>query len=129
MKCPECKDRFALTWLRYAKAPLGRISCPSCGARLVLKHRWFYWPAMLLGCALVCTAFLALGDRLTGSIVVTVLGATLGGLSLVLPADKYLEAHFSVLAPVSKAKATALADEAAPVPAGAAVLETETEQD
>lgn len=104
MKCPECEESFPFTWARYMRAPLGRTSCPSCGARLVLKHRWFYWPAMVLGGALLCAPLAVLGYRLTGSMVVTMLAAGIGWLLSGVPADYYLEARFSLLKPVGKAK-------------------------
>ena len=126
MRCPECEDSFPFTWVRYMRAPLGRTCCPFCDARLVLKHRWFYWPAMVLGGALVCAAFFALGNSLTGSIVVTMAFTFLGGLLCVLPADKYLETHFSVLMPVGKRKSPAA--EVPPVPEESNIQEPEEEQ-
>ncbi len=48
MRCPACETEFNLTARMYAKAPLGRLGCPSCEARVVLRHRWFYW-AWIIG--------------------------------------------------------------------------------
>ncbi|MDO8847928.1 MAG: hypothetical protein Q7W51_06045 [Coriobacteriia bacterium] len=48
MRCPACETEFDLTARMYVKAPFGRFSCPSCGARVVLRHRWTYW-AWIIG--------------------------------------------------------------------------------
>ena len=97
MKCPECGETFALTWARYFRAPLGRLSCPDCGARLAFGHRWFYWPGMALGGAVMCAPLAWLGYRFTGSIVVTLACAALGWAVSGLPADWWLESRFAVL--------------------------------
>ena len=96
MKCPECEDSFPFTWARYLRAPLGRTNCPSCGARLALKHRWFYWPAMVLGGALLGAPLGVLGYYLTGSVIVTIVAAGVGWLLSGVPADWYLESRFSI---------------------------------
>ena len=102
MKCPECQNTFALTWIRYFRSPMGRLSCPNCGVQLALKHRWFYWPAMAFSGVVLCLPLAWLGYRLTDSIVVTMAAATIGWLISGLPADRWLEERFAVLKPLHK---------------------------
>ncbi len=104
MKCPECQTVFPLTWTRYFRAPWGRMDCPSCGVRLALKHRWFYWPAMALGGILLCFPLSVLAYRLTGSLVVTLVAAASGWILSGVPADLWLEERFAILRPVARAK-------------------------
>ena len=95
MKCPQCNGEFPLTWARYFKAPLGRFSCPFCGAKLIGKHVWFYWPLLVLGCCVlgVPLAYLV-GSHFgeIGGIAGWCLGAMLG-----IPIDRYLEGRFSII--------------------------------
>ena len=127
MKCPECKETIALTWSRYFRSPLGRMACPSCGVRLVLKHRWFYWPAMALSGILLCFPLSVLAYRLTGSMFVTMTAAATGWMISGLPADKYLEAHFAVLKPLGNK--TAPANTAPTEPKSAAETDSEPEEE
>jgi hypothetical protein len=73
------------------------MSCPGCGERLALKHRWFYWPAMVFGGTVLCLPLAWLGYRLTDSIVVTMSAATIGWLISGLPTDRWLEDRFAIL--------------------------------
>src|SRR4030042_1160952 len=61
MRCPQCDNDSPLAWKRYIKAPLGRMSCPSCHAKLVTTHRWFYWPLMISGCCILGIPLAILG--------------------------------------------------------------------
>jgi hypothetical protein len=55
---------------------------------------------------LINWALIALGDRLTGSLLMSMVSAALVTLLAVIPADKYMEAHFAFLKPVKKGKAS-----------------------
>jgi hypothetical protein len=104
---------------------MGRMSCPSCGVRLAMKHRWFYWPAMVLSGIVLCVPLSLLAYRLTDSMVVTMLAATIGWILSGLPADKYLEANFAILKVAGKA--TISPDDAPPEPEEAAAEEPKEE--
>ena len=96
MKCPRCSNAFPLTWERYFKAPFGRFPCPSCGARLVGRHTWFYWPLVVLGC---CALALPLG-YLAGKhfgLFGCITGLVLGGLLSGIPIDRFLESRFLII--------------------------------
>ena len=96
MTCPKCNQDFTLTWSRYASAPLGRLRCPHCATELIGKHRWFYWPLMILGCTSLALPLGMLGAHISGHHG-ALIGWSIGGLSLGLPVDRYLEARFSLL--------------------------------
>ena len=66
MKCPQCTGNFPLTWRRYFGAPFGRMTCPLCKTKLIGKHRWFYWPLMLLGCWVLIVPLGMLGGAIYG---------------------------------------------------------------
>ena len=96
MKCPQCKGEFPLTWKRYIKAPFGRMICPLCHTKIVIKHRWFYWPLMLFGCFVIGIPLALLGGwkyDLAG----TLIGWFIGCIAFGIPFDKFLESKFSVL--------------------------------
>ncbi|HUL29949.1 MAG TPA: hypothetical protein VLZ03_05790 [Thermodesulfobacteriota bacterium] len=95
MKCPQCDHDILLTWKRYTKTPLGRMSCPSCHAKLVCTHRWFYWPLMILGCCILGVPLAILGAKygVTGAMV----GWFIGAFGFGIPFDRFLEMRFSVL--------------------------------
>ncbi len=96
MKCPQCNSNFRLTWQRYTRASFGRMSCPLCQAKLFSKHRWFYWPLVVLGCCALGTPLAYLGGRryaLVGGLAGWVAGAIVIG----VPFDWFLESKFSVL--------------------------------
>lgn len=38
LQCPYCEQFFALTWKRYARAPLGVHLCPHCGKKSKLGN-------------------------------------------------------------------------------------------
>ncbi len=95
MKCPQCDNEFLLTWKRYIKAPLGRMACPSCQARLVTAHRWFYWPLITLGCCILGIPLAIVGTKygVTGALA----GWFIGAFGIGVPFDRFLEIRFSVL--------------------------------
>lgn len=96
MTCPECNQDFTLTWSLYARAPLGRLRCPLCATGLVGRHRWFYWPLTVLGCTSLALPLGIVGARVIdhhGALV----GWIIGGLTLGIPVDRYLEGRFTVL--------------------------------
>jgi hypothetical protein len=95
MKCPQCDNDFLLTWSRYIKAPLGRVSCPSCHAKLVCTHRWFYWPLMILGCCILGIPLAILGANYGVAGLLT--GWFIGAFCVGIPFDRFLEIRFSVL--------------------------------
>lgn len=88
MRCPQCNNDFALTWMRYIKAPFGRFVCPSCRTPLKGKHRWFYFPMAVLGVCILGVPF-GLLFGIPGWIV----GASLSG----FPFDLMLEKKFLTL--------------------------------
>jgi hypothetical protein len=94
MRCPQCDSDFPLTWKRYIKAPLGRISCPSCNEKLVTTHRWFYWPLMVLGCCILGIPLAILGAKY--GIAGALTGWFIGAFGVGLPFDRFLESRFSV---------------------------------
>jgi hypothetical protein len=72
------------------------MQCPLCHARLVVEHRWFYRPLMLLGCTAMGIPLAYLGGTrydLLGGLAGWIIGATAIG----MPWDKLLESKFSVL--------------------------------
>ena len=75
---------------------------------------------MISGSMLITLPLIALGHRLTGSLFLTMAPAAVVAMLVVLPADKYLEAHFAFLKPLNKTKAPS--DEVPPE------LETATEE-
>ncbi len=96
MKCPQCNNDFTLTWKRYLKTPLGRLTCPLCQTKLTGGHRWFYWPFLFLVSAVVGVPLAILGGSrydLVGIVTGWILGATV----IVIPFDKFLEGKFAVL--------------------------------
>ncbi len=95
MKCPQCDNDFSLAWRQYIKAPLGRMSCPSCHAKLVATHRWFYWPLMILGCCILGIPLAILGAHYGVPGALT--GWFIGALGVGVPFDRFLENRFSVL--------------------------------
>ncbi len=104
MKCPECQNVFPLTWVRYFGAPTGRMSCPNCDARLVGKHRWSYYPALVSAWLLLFAPIALLGFRFDDSMVMMMATATVSWL-LVLPFDRYMDDRFAVLNPMDKEEA------------------------
>ena len=82
------------------------MSCPNCGARLVGKHRWFYYPALVSAWMLLFVPIALLGFRLNNSMVMMMATATISWL-LVLPFDRYMDDRFAVLDPVDKKDASA----------------------
>ena len=95
MKCPQCDNEFLFTWKRYINAPLGRMSCPSCHAKLVCTHRWFYWPLLILGCCVLGIPLAIWGAKygVAGAMTGWLIGASCVG----VPFDRFLEIRFSVL--------------------------------
>lgn len=96
MKCPECSTEFALTWRRYFTAPAGKFSCPACGITLKGKHRWWYWPLMVLGCFALGVPVACIVAKLFGfwaGVGGWMAGAFISG----LPVDRFLEDRFSIL--------------------------------
>jgi hypothetical protein len=96
MKCPACSADFPLTWRRYFTAPLGRFPCPSCQKPLAGKHRWWYWPLMVLGCCVGGALFGYLAGTRFGLVAGTG-AAIVGGLISGILFDKYLESRFTIL--------------------------------
>jgi hypothetical protein len=84
-----------LTWRLYFRAPLGRMSCPLCGAKLRFIHRWFYWLAVPAVSAIVVVPLVLLGFGLWGLVWGAVLGV-IGGLLIVVPFDRWMESRFAV---------------------------------
>jgi len=97
MKCAGCGGDFESTWQRYAKAPFGSLICPLCDARLVGKHRWFYWVLMPFAVAVAVVPFMLLVFFFCYGPVVSIAVGVFVALLIVLPFDKYLESRFSVL--------------------------------
>ncbi len=95
MKCPQCNNDFSLGWKQYIKAPLGRIPCPSCHAKLVSTHRWFYWPLMILGSCILGIPLAILGANF--GLAGTLTGWLIGAFGFGVPFDRFLENRFSVL--------------------------------
>lgn len=95
MKCPQCNNDFPLTWRRYFKAALGRISCPSCHGKLVNTHRWFYWPLMIVGCCILGIPLAILGAK--HGVAGVLAGWLIGAFGVGIPFDRFLEMRFSVL--------------------------------
>jgi hypothetical protein len=79
-------------------APSGRFLCPSCGVRLVGKHRWFYWPLLVVGCCIMGGPLSLAGAYLCG-LTGALIGGTTGCIMSGIPFDRYLEERFSVLKP------------------------------
>jgi len=96
MKCPACSAEFPLTWRRYLTAPLGRFPCPCCKKPLAGKHRWYYWPLMVLGCCVCGVPFAYLAGTRFGLVAGTGAGIV-GGLISGIPFDNYLESRFTIL--------------------------------
>jgi hypothetical protein len=96
MKCPQCNGEFPLTWALYLKAPLGRFSCPFCGAKLIGKHVWFYYPLVVLGCCVLGVPLAYLVGAHFGSIG-GIVGGCFGALLSGIPIDRYLECRFSII--------------------------------
>lgn len=72
------------------------MTCPLCHTRLVGKHRWFYWPLVILGCCVMGIPLAFLGSAkydLAGALT----GWIIGALAVGIPFDKFLERKFSVL--------------------------------
>jgi hypothetical protein len=80
------------------------MSCPDCGARLVGRHRWFYYPALVSAWLLLFVPIALLGFRFDDSMVMMMATATVSWL-LVLPFDRYLDDRFAVLTPMVKEEA------------------------
>ena len=95
MKCPACSQGFELTWARYLRAWRGRMSCPTCGAPLRGKHRWFYWLLLPMSFLVVIPIALPVGLRWGAFPGVAV--QILVGVVLLLPLDKWLESQYSIL--------------------------------
>lgn len=98
MKCPRCDETIVVTWGRYFKAPSGRFTCPACEAGLKGRHKWFYWPLLLVGCCVMGAPMAMLGHlyfKIPGAVSGWLIGAVVVG----LPFDKYLENRIGVLAP------------------------------
>jgi hypothetical protein len=72
------------------------MSCPLCQTKLVGRHRWFYWPLLVLGCLVLGIPLAYLGDKSYG-LVGGIAGLVAGGLIVGLPFDKYLESDFGIL--------------------------------
>ena len=92
-----CDHEFSLTWTRYFKTPFGRMDCPSCRKKLVVTHRWFYWPLMLIGVCILGIPLAVCGSKF--GIGGTSVGWFIGGFSGGIPFDRFLEERFSVLKP------------------------------
>jgi hypothetical protein len=71
------------------------MSCPSCNAGLVIKHRWFYWPLMILGCCILSVPLAILGAKY--GVAGAAMGFLIGAFGVGLPFDRFLENRFSVL--------------------------------
>ena len=94
MKCPQCNDEFSLTWGLYLSAPFGRFKCPCCEAKLKGTHRWFYYPAAVLGiCVLTIPFYFLWGWS----------GLLIGAL-ISVPIDREVEKKFSILVINRKSK-------------------------
>lgn len=95
MKCSNCNHVFPLTWKRYFRAPFGRLRCPSCSAKLVGRHRWFYWPLVAFGACIggFPLAYLCSSRVEHGAFMGWIVGSILSG----IPIDKYLESKFGIV--------------------------------
>lgn len=70
--------------------------CPLCGARLRLKHCWFYWLFLALVTFGVSTPLTLFGVLRYGLLAGALMGI-LGGLVVGLPLDKYMESRFAIV--------------------------------
>ena len=97
MKCPYCTVEFPLTWKRYAKAPFGKHTCPSCKKQSRLRYTTKYVLCAMLPIALFagCLTFLFL--HYSGGKDYTVLLAIGIALAVGLPLDRYCDDKFKNL--------------------------------
>lgn len=96
MKCPACSAEFRLTWRRYLTAPSGHFPCPGCQRPLVGRHRWWYWPLLVLGCCacgVPCAILVGIHFGRAAALGAWIVGGLISG----MPFDKYLENRFTAL--------------------------------
>jgi hypothetical protein len=87
MKCPSCNQEFKWTWKRYFNYPFGKLPCPLCQTRIVLKHRWLYR-------LLIFFSFLIIGIPLR--LVIGLVGYLIAFL-IVMLFDKFLDNKLGIL--------------------------------
>jgi hypothetical protein len=94
MQCPGCATDFRLTWMRYLKAPFGKMPCPACGVRIRWTHRWFYWFLMPLPSVAIAPWAILVGIK--SGLVLAIALSVVWGLLVTFSFDRFLESRFAV---------------------------------
>jgi hypothetical protein len=102
MKCPYCGGEVKLSWKKYWASPLGNHNCPACDGRFRLNHSFRYY-LIILGAALLLGLLLTLSTRFFKlSLTAALIFYALGGLVLLVPLDRWIDAKWRKTEPVHK---------------------------
>jgi hypothetical protein len=98
--CPHCQTAFTITWRRYWSAPLGNYRCPECRQiSQATANFWWVLPLTIVATitgAILGVVFAAYVFHIGWTGIVFLL---IGGLSVGLPLDKWMDGHLRRLEP------------------------------